>query len=100
MNNPRIKSREVMEGLNELAQEVHKGNVERGFYEGEKNIGEILMLIVSEVSEALEADRAGIHFPKSVLTMEQVMFPTTVLVVVGLLSGWMVLIMGMEKSLC
>lgn len=43
--------------LNELSQQIHKGNVERGFYEDEKNIGEMLALIHSEVSEALECDR-------------------------------------------
>jgi len=45
--------------LNELAVEIHKGNVKRGFWEGEKNKGELLMLVVSELSEALEADRKG-----------------------------------------
>lgn len=47
--------------INELAKEIHKGNVERGFYEDEKNIGEMLALIHSEVSEALEADRHGFY---------------------------------------
>ena len=46
-----------MDGVNELAQEIHKRNIEKGFYEDEKNIGEMLCLIHSEVSEALEADR-------------------------------------------
>lgn len=43
--------------INELAQEIHKNNKEKGFYEDEKNIGEMLALVHSEVSEALEADR-------------------------------------------
>lgn len=48
---------ELLDGLNELASFIHKNNIEKGFYEKEKNIGEMLCLIHSEVSEALEADR-------------------------------------------
>lgn len=44
-------------GLNELAKEIHSGNVKRGFWEGKYEIGTLLMLCVSELSEALEADR-------------------------------------------
>ena len=43
--------------INRLAKEIHKNNVSKGFYDKEKNIGEMLCLIHSEVSEALEADR-------------------------------------------
>ena len=43
--------------INDLAKEIHEINVKNGFYEGEKNIGEMLALIHSEVSEALECDR-------------------------------------------
>lgn len=43
--------------INILAKEIHQNNVQKGFYENEKNIGEMLALIHSEVSEALEADR-------------------------------------------
>ena len=45
--------------INELAKEIYKANVAKGFYEKEKNTGEMLCLIHSEVSEALEADRKG-----------------------------------------
>lgn len=45
--------------INELAKEIHANNVAKGFYEDKKNIGEMLALIHSEVSEALEADRKG-----------------------------------------
>lgn len=45
--------------INRLASEIHKNNVNKGFYEDKKNIGEMLCLIHSEVSEALEADRVG-----------------------------------------
>ena len=43
--------------INELSLQVHKNNKAKGFYDDEKNIGEMLCLIHSEVSEALEADR-------------------------------------------
>ena len=42
--------------LNELAKRIHQDNVERGFYDEKRELGTLLMLIVSEVSEALEAD--------------------------------------------
>lgn len=45
--------------INELSKEIHEVNKANGFYEGEKNIGEMLALIHSEVSEALESDRKG-----------------------------------------
>jgi len=48
---------EVPAGLNDLACAIYERNVEKGFYEKPKNIGEMLCLIHSEVSEALEADR-------------------------------------------
>ena len=41
--------------INELIKEAHQNAVSKGFYDdGEKNIGELLMLIVSELGEALE----------------------------------------------
>lgn len=43
--------------LKKLSEEIHKNNIEKGFYEDKKNIGEMLCLVHSEVSEALEADR-------------------------------------------
>lgn len=47
--------------LNELAFEIHRNAVERGFYEKPVECGTQLMLVVSELSEALEADRRGRH---------------------------------------
>lgn len=47
--------------LNELAERIHKDNVERGFYDEKREMGTLLMLIVSEVAEALEADRKDKH---------------------------------------
>lgn len=43
--------------INKLAQEIYKTNQDKGFHDNEKNIGEMLMLIVSEAAEALECDR-------------------------------------------
>ena len=43
--------------LNNLAKEIHENAKSKGFFDSEKNIGEMLCLIHSEVSEALEADR-------------------------------------------
>lgn len=43
--------------IKEVMKAVHNNAREKGFYEKEKNIGEMLCLIHSEVSEALEADR-------------------------------------------
>lgn len=43
--------------LNALAGEIHRRNIAKGFFEEKKNIGEMLALMHSEISEALEADR-------------------------------------------
>ena len=48
--------------INELAKQVHQNAIDKGFFEKEKNIGEMLALIHSEVSEALEADRKDNYF--------------------------------------
>ena len=47
--------------LNELAKQIHKNAVNKGFYENPKETGTLLMLIVSELGEALEADRKNKH---------------------------------------
>ena len=50
--------------INELSKQIHENNKAKGFYESEKNIGEMLALIHSEVSEALECDRKDKYFKK------------------------------------
>lgn len=45
--------------LNKLAADIHQVSIEHGFWEKDRNFGEQLMLAVSELSEALEADRDG-----------------------------------------
>ncbi|MBI5150503.1 MAG: nucleotide pyrophosphohydrolase [Candidatus Omnitrophica bacterium] len=43
--------------LNELSQLCHRIAVEKGFWDAKRNIGEALMLIVTELAEAMEAHR-------------------------------------------
>ena len=43
--------------INKLAKEIHQNAKDKGFFETERNLAEMLCLIHSEVSEALEADR-------------------------------------------
>lgn len=45
--------------LNEWANRAYQASVEKGFYEHPVEVGTKLMLIVSELSEALEAHRKG-----------------------------------------
>jgi hypothetical protein len=45
--------------LNKLRDEVYEYAKKQGFHETPTNLGESLMLVVSELSEALEADRLG-----------------------------------------
>lgn len=45
--------------LTELSQQIHAGNVERGFYEHPATFPDRCMLIVSEIAEAVEAHREG-----------------------------------------
>ncbi len=45
--------------INQLSEEIHNNAKNKGFFDEPKNIGEMLCLIHSEVSEALEADRIG-----------------------------------------
>lgn len=45
--------------LNNLAHEIHHNAKQKGFWDKPRSFGESLMLIVSELGEALEADRKG-----------------------------------------
>ena len=47
-----------MKSLNQLRDEIHANAKEKGFYDNPKEIGTLLMLVVSELAEALDADRA------------------------------------------
>jgi len=45
--------------LKQLIEQCHATAREKGFWDQDRNFGELLMLIVSELGEALEAHRAG-----------------------------------------
>ncbi len=45
--------------LNELRDEIYNNAIDKGFWDGERNMGELLMLVVTELSEALEVHRNG-----------------------------------------
>lgn len=47
--------------LNGFAKSFHESAVKKGFWDEEREIGTLLMLIVSELAEALEADRRDRH---------------------------------------
>lgn len=54
--------------LNELSKEVYNRNIDKGFWDGgieSKNIGEVIALMHSELSEALEAHRKEHHAVKT-----------------------------------
>ena len=43
--------------LNEYSQEAHKNAVEKGFYQRDRDVPELLMLVITEIAEAVEEDR-------------------------------------------
>lgn len=43
--------------LNELSKEIHQLNKDKGFWDGKRNISEALMLVISEMGEAIESHR-------------------------------------------
>ena len=45
--------------LTTLANTIHNGNVKRGFYDEPKEVGTVLMLIVTELAEAMESYRSN-----------------------------------------
>jgi NTP pyrophosphatase (non-canonical NTP hydrolase) len=64
-----IKKGIVNMSLNELAKKIHQNAVNHGWWENERSLPEILMLCVSELSEALEEVRNG-HDVKEVYIKE------------------------------
>jgi NTP pyrophosphatase (non-canonical NTP hydrolase) len=60
--NKQFKNSKMIElkGFNEVAKQIHQANADKGFYEIVPEIGTSLMLVVSELAEALEAHRKNI----------------------------------------
>ena len=48
-----------MKTLNQLRDEIHENAKNKGFWDSPRETGTLLMLCVSELAEALEADRKG-----------------------------------------
>ena len=59
-NSPAIEDIKKL-SLNQMAALCHGIAVEKGFWEKERNMGEALMLIVTELAEAMEAHRVQDH---------------------------------------
>lgn len=49
----------VVPGMNSFAQMIYRQNAAKGFWDKPRNFGELLMLVTSELGEALEAHRKG-----------------------------------------
>lgn len=45
--------------IKKIAKSIHANNKKKGFWDKARNEGEVLMLVVTELSEMLEADRKG-----------------------------------------
>lgn len=50
--------------INAMARKVYLENKAKGFWDSKRNIGELLMLVTSELAEALEADRKDLNDDK------------------------------------
>lgn len=50
-----------MKTLNKLRDEIHEYAINKGFWDNQRETGTLLMLCVSELAEAMEADRNGLY---------------------------------------
>lgn len=48
-----------MTNFNDTAKLIYEDNAKKGFWDKERNVGEMLMLVTSELGEAMEAHRKG-----------------------------------------
>ena len=62
-NQEPMPSSHICAGLNQSAHVIHQYNKEKGFWDKERNVGELLMLVTSELGEAMEAHRKGDFTP-------------------------------------
>jgi len=57
-------------GMNELAEEIHANAISKGFWDSPRETGTVLMLCVTELSEALEADRKERYADRQLVGLE------------------------------
>jgi len=57
--------------IQEISKQINVNAHEKGFWDKGIDVPEKLMLIVSEVSEAMEADRKSAYFPKQYLGADE-----------------------------
>lgn len=71
INDEKSKFDVTKKTIEEWKWEIHANAVEHGWYDGpEKNFGELLMLVVTEVAEVMEEYRKGRHMKESYLNEE------------------------------
>jgi NTP pyrophosphatase (non-canonical NTP hydrolase) len=56
----------MVNGLNNAANDIYRDNVVKGHWQDNRQIGTLLMLCVSELSEAMEADRKNKYVDKTI----------------------------------
>lgn len=59
MSDINIKPHMKVTGIDYLALIIHRTAAEHGFWDEQRNLGEMLMLVTSELAECLEENRAG-----------------------------------------
>lgn len=56
---PKVKRKDFVDILNKLQERAFANAKDKGFCDSERNVGEVIALMHSELSEALEAARQG-----------------------------------------
>lgn len=59
IDSPEARGDDFVQAFNTIAKDVHETAVSKGWWDEERNNGEIIALMHSELSEALEAIRHG-----------------------------------------